>query len=617
MKKLAPFLFIAFIAISSAHAQFAGGEGTEDDPYQIATLEQLQAVGDSVHLDKHFIQIADIDASDTESWNEGKGFEPIGSSSNHSFTGSYDGNGHEISGLHIDRPERDGVGLFGFVYPRSASGTIANLCLHQINIAGRDRVGGLIGFIRWGGKVSGVCVSGNISGGNTVGGLVGDGRNGQISNSNATVNVTGSGAVGGLVGSRGIITNSIATGDVTGGSSIGGLVGGGSLVENSVATGNVYGTRFVGGLAGSVSFVHASYATGDVFGNRYVGGLVGYINIPPEEWEVNVVSQSYATGKVSGGEYAGGFVGRNDREQIKAGYWDVLSSGTEHGVGFESKGSGKNKVPLEYPPTINDVTGLETEQMQEQNAWIYMHKFDFDQTWQLTEGYPRLRWEEPEDSVQAPEAAIIWVTMEGREYERFEVVDFGAVESDGTTSETLTLQNTGNIVMSGDVRLSGADSDVFTITKGEGTYSLEPDSSRSIEIVFHPSDVSDYQAILEIAHDALNESSPREFRLEGSGKESTSVEVERQVPGKPLLHQNYPNPFNPSTQIRFALPEAAHVQLTVYNLIGQRVATLVNETRPAGWYDVTFDASVLSSGTFIYRLEAGEYVETKSMMFVK
>ena len=89
------------------------------------------------------------------------------------------------------------------------------------------------------------------------------------------------------------------------------------------------------------------------------------------------------------------------------------------------------------------------------------------------------------------------------------------------------------------------------------------------------------------------------------------------LPTSYKLIQNYPNPFNPSTQIRFALPEQAHVNLAVYNMLGQRVKTLVNETRSPGWHDVIFDASGLSSGVFIYRLKADGYVETKSMMFVK
>lgn len=83
------------------------------------------------------------------------------------------------------------------------------------------------------------------------------------------------------------------------------------------------------------------------------------------------------------------------------------------------------------------------------------------------------------------------------------------------------------------------------------------------------------------------------------------------------LDQNYPNPFNPSTQIRFAIPEQSHVRLTVYNLLGQEVAQLLDETRSPGRHNVTFDATGLSSGMFIYRLEAEGYVETRQMMFVK
>ena len=83
------------------------------------------------------------------------------------------------------------------------------------------------------------------------------------------------------------------------------------------------------------------------------------------------------------------------------------------------------------------------------------------------------------------------------------------------------------------------------------------------------------------------------------------------------LSQNYPNPFNPATMIKYSLPEASRVSLKVYNVIGKEVETLVNDEKPAGTYEVNFDAAQLPSGIYFYQLKTGNFVETKKMVYQK
>lgn len=97
-----------------------------------------------------------------------------------------------------------------------------------------------------------------------------------------------------------------------------------------------------------------------------------------------------------------------------------------------------------------------------------------------------------------------------------------------------------------------------------------------------------------------------------------NVEDEIQfIPGKLELTQNYPNPFNPSTKINWNLPAESFVTLKVYNILGKEVATLVNEYRQAGKYEFLFDASKLPSGVYIYRIQAGSFMESKKMILLK
>jgi photosystem II stability/assembly factor-like uncharacterized protein len=89
------------------------------------------------------------------------------------------------------------------------------------------------------------------------------------------------------------------------------------------------------------------------------------------------------------------------------------------------------------------------------------------------------------------------------------------------------------------------------------------------------------------------------------------------IPEKFALSQNYPNPFNPATRISYQLPETGNVKLTVFDISGKQIATLVNSQQNAGYYNINFDGSSFSSGVYFYKIEAGSFVETKKMLLVK
>ncbi|MCJ8236705.1 two-partner secretion domain-containing protein [Peteryoungia algae] len=278
------------------------------------TSADLQGMGGT--LSGNYVLGADIDASATSGWNGNAGFVPVGDATTN-FTGKFDGLGHTVTGLTINRTTSY-VGLFGY-----ADGvTIRNIGMIGGDITGGANVGGLVGVNSGSGStITNAYATGSVSGQSNVGGLVGyNYSNSTVTGSYATgaVSSTGAGNVGGLVGLnyKGTITNSYATGSVTGtGDYVGGLVGSNSFystVTGSYATGAVSGSTNVGGLVGynySSSMVTDSYSTGAVTGiGDYVGGLVGY------NYSSSTVTGSYATGAVTGtgtGNNVGGLVGFN------------------------------------------------------------------------------------------------------------------------------------------------------------------------------------------------------------------------------------------------------------------------------------------------------------------
>jgi hypothetical protein len=345
---------ILLLSASTAWAAYSGGSGTAEDPYQIATAADMNAIGTNPSdFDKYFVVTNDIDMSSIP----GTAYNSI-----YPFTGVFDGNNHTLSNFSYTPTTTGGCGLISNV----DGGVVKNLGLINPTVDGGARwayLGSLAGSIEGGATISNCYVEGgSVSGWSYIGGLVGgiDSTGGTISNCYATCNVTCYYiCAGGLLGTieAGTVTNCYATGTVTVTSHdllsgvAGGLVGGnsGGMIENSYATGNVIeegddSTGRSGGLLGSnydyygVGIVNNCYATGNVSGTTAVGGLVG--------GNFSVITNSYSTGSVSGTSDVGGLVGDDtvggDTGTTTASFWDKQTSGKTTSAG----GTGKTTAEM-------------------------------------------------------------------------------------------------------------------------------------------------------------------------------------------------------------------------------------------------------------------------------
>ena len=210
----------------------------------INNISQLQWISQA--LNGRYELGSNIDASDTRNWNSGAGFKQIGDNSTDNidtrFTGIFDGKGYVIDGLYINRGGEHYVGLFGYTGAYGANkGTILNVGLTNVDITGKNYVGGLVGDNN-NSTITNSYSTGKINGFLNGGGLVGDNNNSTITNSYSTATVTGYSKVGGLVGTNygsSTITNSYSTGKISG-SFNGGRGGGGLVGDNNSTITNSY-----------------------------------------------------------------------------------------------------------------------------------------------------------------------------------------------------------------------------------------------------------------------------------------------------------------------------------------------------------------------------------------
>ncbi len=379
------------------------GQGTEENPYMISNVYQLQAM--KYDLCAYYMLAEDIDASSTAGWNGGAGFFPVGDNTD-PFMGGFDGNGHVISGLKIYRPSSVYVGLFG--YARDCG--IIGVGLEDISIIGNMAVGGLIGYSEKT-SISDSYLTVSIDGHNYLGGMVGYAYQSEISNVYCTLKMTGSDFIGGLIGygQHSSVTSAYTIGSVSGRYYMGGIMGRSSsydtvpaAISNCYSTCKVDGENYIGGLVGvnSNSGIVESYSTGSIIGRYYIGGLVG-LN------DLGVISDSYATGSITGtstssqnilgglvgynygyiensfsagavtpiGPNSGGLIGYNARNvEGQNLYWDIETSGMVIGVGYGYTGGiyGKTTVEMQLEITFEGWDFINVWGISEQNTYPYL-----------------------------------------------------------------------------------------------------------------------------------------------------------------------------------------------------------------------------------------------------
>jgi len=351
MKKATHTILAIIMSTSFIFAQYYGGSGTLEDPYQIATADQLSEIRND--LDKYFIQVTNIYLDNYDYDNDGKGWMPIGGAGTTDyFTGHYDGQGFIISGLFINRPNTNDIGLFGLIGASDNYTEIilTNVCLHNVNVTGAIGVGGLIGGIL-SNDLTVVQYSyvkfGTIIGDGNVGGLVGYSKS-YLDNAST--------------GDRPTISKSFSNvevywSEINSGVSFGGLVGYSrkTVIENSYSRGPVT--------------VDNTTATLGSTGN--VGGLVGIIT------NRTSISKSYSTGAITAigspsVTNVGGMVGFTEGNSTASdSYWDIETSGYL----TSDVGIGKTTAELKIESTFIN--------------------YDFTNIWSIdpniNDGYPYLR----------------------------------------------------------------------------------------------------------------------------------------------------------------------------------------------------------------------------------
>ncbi|MEA1972966.1 MAG: GLUG motif-containing protein, partial [Candidatus Cloacimonadota bacterium] len=387
--------------------------------------------------------------------------------------------------------------------------------------------------------------------------------------------ITGSLNVGGLVGynyDESTISNSYSTGSVSGSNFVGGLLGFnyGSTLSNSYSAGSVSGSSKVGGLVGYnyESTISNSYSAGCVSGSYKVGGLVG-----SNSSSSSSISNSYSTSSVTGSSnHVGGLVGYNYESTISNSFWDTQTSGQTNSDG----GTGQTTAEMQTLSTFTDA------------GWDFVGETDngTEDHWSMLDNsYPELSWELLNN---AP------------------VIDYFQPETE------LEISEEGEVQFS--VTASDADNENLNYTWYFDNAEMD-ETTASYTYFFDTNGV--YEVVCEVDDGELSVENSWIITVD-----ITSADNDVEIPQSTELVGNYPNPFNPTTTIRFGLHQDMRVRIDIFNLIGQKIITLLDSEISAGYHSIEWNGEnkngkKVVSGIYYYRMQTDSKNSIKKMLLLK
>ncbi|NQT26709.1 T9SS type A sorting domain-containing protein [candidate division KSB1 bacterium] len=404
-------------------------------------------------------------------------------------------------------------------------------------------------------------------------GLFGSINTATVQNLGATsVNITGQYQVGGLMGKNsGTLSNCYSTGSVSGNTQSGGLVGDNSgTMSNCYSRSSVTGSSETGGLIGiNMGTVSNCYCTGSVPGSGSVGGLISY--------HIGTVTDSF---------------------------WDTQTSGTTTGIhtGSTSGTTGKTTVEMKDHDTFTDevTAGLMTAWDFETNPNDDVANndyWDMDYSQTINNGYPYLSWQDG-GSVSLP----VELTSFSARCVRSSIVIEWITESE--------VDNLGFILerKSDDDWQEIASYQTYDALLGQGNTSSRTEYEFKDESVL-PGETYSYRL------------SDVDIKGNVNIYDVISILVDP-LPEETLLESAFPNPFNPKTKISYHLAESGRVQIVVYDMLGRKVNTLLNEEQTAGSYKIYWHGKddfgkQTSSGTYILRMIAGDVVKSQKVLLMR